>query len=230
MGAARPTRLPRPPRGPASRSSSSPIMATPRGRPTRRFIDRASCVSTPWRSARAADITWRSTCRRRRIRSPANRAMSSTTYGGSAGSASRRIRIRRKRSCAGAIGMRRSTAWSGSIRIRAGVCTLHRDSDRASGSSKGCFTIRSGRRKRWPACSRASKTRWPIGTRWRAAGPSSASPASTHTRSCSSSTPIRGTIGCPSRYRITNRHFVCSRCMSHPSALSPGTRRRMRRS
>ena len=69
-----------------------------------------SCASTASRSARPAATTSRSTCRKRRIRSAARHAMSSTTWRGSAGSGSRPTRIRRSPSSAGASGPRPSTA------------------------------------------------------------------------------------------------------------------------
>ena len=70
--------------------------ATGPTRRIRRCTVPACCASMPWKSARAVDTTSRSTCPRRRTRSAGKRATSSRTSIGSAASASRRIRIRRK--------------------------------------------------------------------------------------------------------------------------------------
>ena len=89
-----------------------------------------------------AATTSRSTCRRRRIRSAASRATSSRTCGGSAGSASPRIRIRRRTSCAGASGTRRSTASSWSTPIRAGARASRRTAGGRWSTAFGTYPFR----------------------------------------------------------------------------------------
>ena len=189
---------------------------------------RACCASTASRSARPAATTSRSTCRRRRIRSAARRATSSRTCAGSAGSASRRIRIRRSREL-------RWREWAAPFD---GIELLNPDTSwrqRIAHGDRGA--VRRGRRR----CSRALLD-YPfrpaesiagllqptgvldtVGGRGHAAGASSRSPAPTRTRSSrSGGRAIPATAGSRCRFPATSRRSACCRSTSGPTVRSPG--------
>ena len=146
------------PRAPGCSSSSSPITATARGRPSRRNIFTACCASTASRSARTAGTTSRWAAASRRIRSAATRPRSWRTSPGSAGSASPRTRSRPSASW-------RWTDWAVPLD---GIEWLNADSEwrdeRRAALARallGYLTRPAGRSRR---CSIVRSQRWPSGT------------------------------------------------------------------
>ncbi len=107
------TRWPPLPPGPACSSSSSPITATPRGRPILRPTDPASCASTPSKSARRAGTMRPSDSGARPTRWQASRETWPKTSAGSADSGSRPTRCRRRPTWRGATGTSRWMPSSG---------------------------------------------------------------------------------------------------------------------
>ena len=193
--AARPRKSPPRPRAPALKfivftdHGDATRHARPAGVSIRRAVSRRRGDQHRRRALHRARHAGVAVSARRR-----SRATWSRTSGGSAGSASPRIPIRRSPSCAGATGTRPSTAWSGSIPIRS--WRVHAASGWRSRFSllegllhypirpaETLASLLTGFRRHDGPLERAGRP--PAGRRRR--------PASTRTPSSSSATPTRAT-------------------------------------